>query len=659
MRLLVRKVYRAFPELDSYSDEQCSRFVHAAKRGIWRKLFRYGLLGTALVLIMLAVLFLSAMAAMAAPFPPKSPFWWYESVGVLVLIAMGIPSLALVWYFRDWMLRRRIGFVLRSRGRCGGCGYSLIGLPVSANATVVCPECGFDCKVDEAIGELTIDEAGRRRFTPGNTVVTRLSRRAQRDVLRRRRNIGRVLRRTGIALALCVMTLGVCLGVHEWRIRAQAEVAEANRPSSSVFVALYRSTSSGNDVIGETALDRLLAASANADRLEAAFMTKLDLSVIAALGNGGVAFRVGSSSTEGLRSIADPSSALAWSVRVIDDLAGRGVNADLDAIENAPHRLVNHIVLPGIPLWRTPAPELGPLQSMNDRGFARLRLAVARNDPREFVAALRAYRAVVRTALDVPSYYSFDVSRAAPIGAARVAIVGLSSQPSREWVEAVSTDWWSEPDSPTRDMTLEWWRLYLLDSLCFSFTDVSAVRVFPMSFARDEWRVAALSARWSIGTLEENRTALETLIANSKAALAVDPFARLPLTSGSSRPLVEAFRRQLTFEGELWDYAAVMKRGLITLLAIEKYRLATGTLPSALSDLVPSQISALPLDPWTGKPFCYKRVDPTTEVQKRSFILYSVGKDGIDNGGLDAPIRTYSGLYDAPGHDIIINTTVE
>src|SRR5207247_1731505 len=33
MRLIVRRIYRAFPELDRYTDEQCRRFVRAARRG--------------------------------------------------------------------------------------------------------------------------------------------------------------------------------------------------------------------------------------------------------------------------------------------------------------------------------------------------------------------------------------------------------------------------------------------------------------------------------------------------------------------------------------------------------------------------------------------------------------------------------------------------
>src|SRR5438477_566522 len=38
MRFLVRRIYRAFPELDRYSDEQCLRFVRATKRRLWTRL---------------------------------------------------------------------------------------------------------------------------------------------------------------------------------------------------------------------------------------------------------------------------------------------------------------------------------------------------------------------------------------------------------------------------------------------------------------------------------------------------------------------------------------------------------------------------------------------------------------------------------------------
>src|SRR5882724_8981274 len=58
MRLLVRRIYRAFPELDRYGDEQCRRFVSAANRG-WRR----GLHWTFILTLVVGGVVLSAWAA--------------------------------------------------------------------------------------------------------------------------------------------------------------------------------------------------------------------------------------------------------------------------------------------------------------------------------------------------------------------------------------------------------------------------------------------------------------------------------------------------------------------------------------------------------------------------------------------------------------------
>jgi hypothetical protein len=63
-----------------------------------------------------------------------------------------------------------------------------------------------------------------------------------------------------------------------------------------------------------------------------------------------------------------------------------------------------------------------------------------------------------------------------------------------------------------------------------------------------------------------------------------------------------------------------------TALALERHRLATGKLPPDLESLVPQYLERTPLDPFDGQAIRYR---PTT----RGYILYSVNKDGQDNGG--------------------------
>jgi hypothetical protein len=61
-------------------------------------------------------------------------------------------------------------------------------------------------------------------------------------------------------------------------------------------------------------------------------------------------------------------------------------------------------------------------------------------------------------------------------------------------------------------------------------------------------------------------------------------------------------------------------------LAIERYRLANGTLPEQLADLVPAYLEQVPIDPFDGQPIRYRRTEP-------GYILYSIMEDGKDNGG--------------------------
>jgi hypothetical protein len=63
-----------------------------------------------------------------------------------------------------------------------------------------------------------------------------------------------------------------------------------------------------------------------------------------------------------------------------------------------------------------------------------------------------------------------------------------------------------------------------------------------------------------------------------------------------------------------------------TAIAVERFRLANGELPDRLSDLVPSFTSAVPTDPYDGKPLRYKRL-------AKGYVVYSVGEDREDNGG--------------------------
>ena len=66
-----------------------------------------------------------------------------------------------------------------------------------------------------------------------------------------------------------------------------------------------------------------------------------------------------------------------------------------------------------------------------------------------------------------------------------------------------------------------------------------------------------------------------------------------------------------------------------TALAIERYRLKYNSLPDTLETLVPEFIETVYLDPFDGKPIRY------VKLEQGGYMLYTIGEDGIDNGGLD------------------------
>ncbi len=75
-----------------------------------------------------------------------------------------------------------------------------------------------------------------------------------------------------------------------------------------------------------------------------------------------------------------------------------------------------------------------------------------------------------------------------------------------------------------------------------------------------------------------------------------------------------------------WLQHRTKLRAAISMLAMERYRLKTGNWPASLESLVPGYLSALPLDPETGKPLVLKAV---TE----GYVIYGVWNNGIDDGG--------------------------
>jgi hypothetical protein len=75
----------------------------------------------------------------------------------------------------------------------------------------------------------------------------------------------------------------------------------------------------------------------------------------------------------------------------------------------------------------------------------------------------------------------------------------------------------------------------------------------------------------------------------------------------------------------------VARQLTVTAIALKRYQLKHGNYPPNLDSLVPEFVSTVPLDPVDGKPLRYRpKADGT-------FLLYSVGENGRDDGGDPSP----------------------
>jgi len=106
--------------------------------------------------------------------------------------------------------------------------------------------------------------------------------------------------------------------------------------------------------------------------------------------------------------------------------------------------------------------------------------------------------------------------------------------------------------------------------------------------------------------------------------------------------LFAQFRHRLTGSLLLWsirEHVDVVARSASEVaaadaaLAAEQFRRGHGRLPEDLNELVPEFLESVPLDRYDGQPLRYV-------VREAECLIYSVGEDGVDDGGdIDFPLR--------------------
>jgi hypothetical protein len=75
----------------------------------------------------------------------------------------------------------------------------------------------------------------------------------------------------------------------------------------------------------------------------------------------------------------------------------------------------------------------------------------------------------------------------------------------------------------------------------------------------------------------------------------------------------------------------VARQLVVTAIVLKRFQLRHGSNPAALADACPEFLKEVPRDPADGKPLRYQLKPDGT------FVLYSVGEDGMDNRGDPTP----------------------
>jgi ribosomal protein S27E len=159
VRIPLSKVYRAFPELDRFSDAECERYVLQVRIQHRSQLAALPILASALVAVLwcggLPLLVLGQRSVRAYLRRTQD----LNDLGVAATVMTLCLSVALAGYLtRDWVVRRHIAGRI-DNARCANCRHSLLGLPLlasHADDAVRCPECG-SVMVLHTIG-LTVDD---------------------------------------------------------------------------------------------------------------------------------------------------------------------------------------------------------------------------------------------------------------------------------------------------------------------------------------------------------------------------------------------------------------------------------------------------------------------------------------------------------------------
>ncbi|MCC5823962.1 MAG: hypothetical protein LAT64_11065 [Phycisphaerales bacterium] len=110
------------------------------------------------------------------------------------------------------------------------------------------------------------------------------------------------------------------------------------------------------------------------------------------------------------------------------------------------------------------------------------------------------------------------------------------------------------------------------------------------------------------------------------------------------RPMLEMLVPSMERAGLHFRAPGTRRDGLLVMIALERWRIEHGIYPDTLGALAPGYLGAVPDDRYAARPLTYRVIDPGSDDPAEAYLLYSVGANGTDNGGVVDPFGPDAGL---------------
>jgi hypothetical protein len=682
MRLLTSTLWRAFPELDEFSDDLCRKFVKAATARWRSQALRFVLVGLVAVATVVVAVFAFAIARpiydtwILFRTLPNTAVVLIQAVGLSIPLLIGFACALVV---RDQILRRQVCRVIRKRGACVRCAYSLLGMPVNAALHVVCPECGMTTVVDPALGELaSVGEhrsAGAGVYVPVAPVI---------DPERSRRR-WKMIRKTvkwGAWGAFVLLLLLAGLALYIWSgLNRDANRARQILADDTAAATLYEQLIKGvtirrgrsmSTTDGEmfAIFDAFVFAEAGARKETLrwnggpeAYLTTVPAPAYMYLGwpPEVVATWYRGTSKEYLNQMDQQRDEALAIVRILKNSDGAKRLAEVA------DRLPWVMTRSRASGWTASTRGLTNAAMVRAMDYSLALAYVARSDLDRplFMQALEQMLATAEAqATSAPLGYALRAINARTYAASHVAQLTLDSRTS-DWLADAQSILVRYLDGPPMDLMIRAEAEAARDSLATAYTN--PIEVVRKRYQQESSRTPPWQKDSTFDhSLEENLRTLTEAEVSSVSLSQREPHARLnssaatlpPSQWGLSLPWAMSFITAA-------DEANLRVRGTIVLLGIHRFHARTGKWPASLEELTQADLGTdIPrlLDPYSGKPFGYRVLDPTLDGQQRSFLLYSVGPDSIDDGGnppVVDPRLLPQGITPTKRSDVILNPAPE